>query len=131
MAGLLNRLLGNKGERQAARFLRKRGFRILARQSSGQLGEIDLIARDAETIVFVEVKTRRSNAAGHPVEAITPAKQKKLTRLALAYLKRHHLLEQRARFDVVTLIWPEGARRPEIEHYQNAFEPTGFGQMYS
>jgi putative endonuclease len=51
--------------------------------------------------------------------------------LALAYLKRHGLLEQRARFDVVTIIWPEGSRRPEIEHYKNAFEPTGFGQMYS
>jgi putative endonuclease len=131
MAGLLNRLLGNKGERRAAKFLHGRGFRILARQSSGRLGEIDLIARDGETIVFVEVKTRRSNAAGHPVETITPTKQKKLTALALVYLKRHGLLERRARFDVVTIVWPEGSRQPEIEHYENAFEPTGFGQMFS
>jgi putative endonuclease len=70
MAGLLNRLLGNKGERRAAKFLRGRGFRILDRQNSGRLGEIDLIADDGGTIVFVEVKTRRSNVAGHPVEAI-------------------------------------------------------------
>ncbi len=131
MAGLLNRLLGNKGERRAAKFLRGRGYRILARQCAGRLGEIDLIALNGETIVFVEVKTRRSDVAGHPVEAITQAKQKKLTALALAYLKRHGLLEHRARFDVVTIIWPEGSRRPEIEHYENAFEPTGFGQMYS
>ena len=131
MAGLLNRLLGNKGERRAAKFLRSRGFRILARQSSGRLDEIDLIALDGETIVFIEVKPRRSNVAGHPVEAITPTKQKKLTALALAYLKRHGLLEHRARFDVVTIIWPDGSRQPEIEHYENAFEPTGFGQMFS
>jgi putative endonuclease len=131
MAGLLNRLLGNEGERRAAKYLRGLGYRILARQSSGRIGEIDLIALEGETIVFVEVKTRRSQAAGHPVEAVTPAKQRKLTNVALAYLKRHGLLERRARFDVVTIIWPSGARHPEITHYRNAFEPTGFGQMFS
>ena len=131
MSGWLNRILGNRGERCAARFLRRKGFKILVRQCAGRLGEIDLIARDGDAIVFVEVKTRRTDSAGQPFEAVTAAKQRKLTNLALAYLKRHGLLEQRARFDVVTLLWPEGQRRPQIEHYQNAFEPTGFGQMYS
>lgn len=131
MTGWLNRLLGDKGERQAARFLRRKGYKILARQCSSRLGEIDLIARDGEAIVFVEVKTRRSDSAGRPFEAVTPAKQKKLTNLALAYLKRRGLLERRARFDVVTVLWPTDKRQPEIEHYQNAFEPSGFGQMYS
>jgi putative endonuclease len=131
MADWLNRLLGDKGERKAARFLRRKGYKILARQCAGRLGEIDLIALEGETIVFVEVKTRRSDSAGLPFEAVTPAKQKKLTNLALTYLKRHGLLEHRARFDVVTVLWPAEGKQPEIEHYQNAFEPIGFGQMYS
>ena len=141
MAGWLNRLLGdrllgdrhlgNRGERRAAKFLRRKGYKILARQCTSRLGEIDLIALEGETIVFVEVKTRRSDSAGLPSEAVTPAKQKKLTSLALVYLKRHGLLEHRARFDVVTVLWPAEGKQPEIVHYQNAFEPVGFGQMYS
>jgi Holliday junction resolvase-like predicted endonuclease len=78
----------------SASHLRERGYRILARQHSGGAGEIDLIALDGDCLVFVEVKTRTSRDAGHPTEAITPAKQKKLTDLALIYLKRHGLLEQ-------------------------------------
>ena len=131
MRGWLARWLGNRGERAAARYLRRQGFRILARQHSTRLGEIDLIALDGDCVVFVEVKTRRSESAGHPVEAVTPEKQRQLTRLALAWLKQHNLLEHRARFDVVAVLWPEGSRRPEIQHYRNAFEPVGFGQMYS
>ena len=136
MAGWLNRLLGGKllgdrGERKAARFLRRKGYKILARQCASRLGEIDLIALEGETIVFVEVKTRRSDSAGLPFEAVTSAKQKKLTNLALIYLKRHGLLEHRARFDVVTVLWPAEGKQPKIEHYQDAFEPIGFGQMYS
>lgn len=131
MRGWLTRWLGDRGERAAARYLRRQGFKILARQHSSRLGEIDLIALDGDCVVFVEVKTRRSDAAGHPVEAVTPDKQRQLTRLALAWLKQHNLLEHRARFDIVAILWPEGARHPEIQHYRNAFEPVGFGQMYS
>ena len=131
MRGLLAKLLGNQGERVAARFLRRRGFKIVARQHRTKWGEIDLICLDDDSIVFVEVKTRRSDAAGLPVEAITPEKQKTLTRIALTYLKRHGLLERRARFDVVSILWPEGSKQPLIEHYRNAFEAVGFGQMFS
>ena len=131
MRGWLTRLLGNKGERLAARYLRRQGLKILVRQHRSRWGEIDLIALDGDCIVFVEVKTRRSDSAGHPVEAVTYGKQKQLSRLALAYLKRHGLLERPARFDVVTVLWPEGSKRPDIKHYRNAFSPTGFGQMYS
>lgn len=131
MRGWLARLLGNKGERQAARFLRRLGYRIVARQHKNQFGEIDLIALDGDCVVFVEVKTRRSTAAGHPAEAVDSAKQRQLTRLALVWLKQQGLLEHRARFDVVAILWPEDAGRPEIEHYRNAFEPVGSGQMYS
>jgi putative endonuclease len=125
------RSLGQRGERAAARFLRRAGYRIVGRRDRGRLGEIDLVAIDGRTIVFVEVKTRRSHDTGHPAEAVGLEKQRRLTRLALAHLKRHDLLEYPARFDVVAVTWPFGARRPRIEHFRNAFEAVGRGQMYS
>ena len=131
LRGWLARWLGDRGERFAARYLRRQGMKILARQHKTRLGEIDLVALDGECVVFVEVKTRRSDAAGLPVEAVTHAKQQQLTRLALAYLKSRGLLERRARFDIVSLIWPDGAKTPEVQHYRNAFEAVGVGQLYS
>jgi putative endonuclease len=123
--------LGNKGELEAALFLERLGYKILHRQQRERFGELDLVARDGNTIVFVEVKTRASTGAGHPTESITPAKQARMTRSALAFLKRHRWLHQRARFDVVAIIWPSRDEPPQIQHYINAFEPTGFGQMFS
>jgi putative endonuclease len=117
--------LGRRGEIAAARYLRRRGYKIVAHGSRGRLGEIDLVAVDGRTVVFVEVKTRRSADDGHPAEAVTPDKQRRLTRLAVLFLKRHGLLENAARFDVVAITWPEGARRPKIEHFKNAFEAVG------
>ena len=131
MRGWLAKLLGNKGERAAARYLRTQGFQILSRQYTSRWGELDLIALEGDSIVFVEVKTRRSNAAGHPVEAVTRDKQRRMTQQALAWLKRRKLLDRRARFDVVAIVWPSDAKQPEITHYRNAFEPVGNGQMYS
>ncbi|MGE3315710.1 MAG: YraN family protein [Planctomycetaceae bacterium] len=131
MPGWWRKLFGAGGERHAARFLKQLGYKILNRGYASRLGEIDLVALDGNCIVFVEVKTRRSTAAGRGDEAITFDKQKRLTRAALAYLKRHRRLEQSARFDVISILWPDGVREPEITHYKNAFEPTGFGQMFS
>jgi putative endonuclease len=131
MGSWLTKLLGNRGERLAARYLRRQGFKILSRQYSNRLGEIDLIARDGDCLVFVEVKTRRSKEAGDPVEAVTFAKQKQLTKLALIYLKRHNLLEQASRFDIVAILWPDGSNDPQVTHYRNAFPPVGTGQMFS
>ncbi len=128
---LLNRWLGNRGERKAAGFLRGLGYRILARQYANRHGEIDLIARDGDTLVFVEVKTRRSNAGGLPVEAVTTDKQRKLTMTALVWLKRRGLLESRCRFDVVSIIWPKDSKTPEITHYKNAFPAVGINSMFS
>jgi putative endonuclease len=124
---LLNRLLGDRGERVAARHLRGQGLRILRRGYRIPLGEVDLIARDGEVIVFVEVKARRQ---GTPAEAVTPEKQRRLTLAALHFLKRYNLLETRSRFDVVAILWPEEARPPQIEHIRNAFEAVGRGQMF-
>ena len=123
--------LGNRGELEAAKFLERLGYKILHRQLLGRFGELDLVARAGDTIIFVEVKTRASTAAGHPTEAITPDKQRKMTRAALAFLKKHRWLHQKARFDVVAIIWPQGNEPPQIQHYINAFEAVGFGQLYS
>jgi putative endonuclease len=129
--GWLAGWLGNEGERLAAHYLRGHGFKILARRYRTALGEIDLVAREGGCIVFVEVKTRRSAQAGQPHEAVDRAKQAQLTRLALAFLKRFHRLEQPARFDVVSILWEGDSREPQIVHYRNAFEPPGRGQMFS
>jgi putative endonuclease len=123
-----NRGLGARGERTAARFLRRKGYRMLLRGFQTPQGEIDLIARDGDTLVFVEVKSRR---VGEPAEAVTPEKQRRITRAALQFLKRHGLLEQRCRFDVVTIVWGDGRQKPIIQHFPDAFEATGRGQMFS
>src|SRR6188768_675887 len=90
--GWLTRLLGDEGERIAARHLKMVGYRILARQARSKLGEIDLIALDGDTIVFVEVKSRRDQRDGSPAEAVDRRKQAKLTQLALVWLKKRNLL---------------------------------------
>jgi putative endonuclease len=119
--------LGQRGEAAALRYLRRRGYKLLARSDRSRLGEIDLVMADGRTVVFVEVKTRVSQEAGHPAEAVDAAKQRRLTRLATAYLKRHGLLEYSARFDVVAVTWPEDRRRPIIEHFPNAFDAVEEG----
>jgi putative endonuclease len=129
--GWLAGWLGDEGERLAARHLRRLGYKILARRYRTAMGEIDLIARDGACIVFVEVKTRRSGIAGQPHEAVDSCKQAQLTRLALGFLKRYRLLEQPARFDVISIVWEGAAAKPQIVHYRNAFEPPGRGQMFS
>jgi len=123
--------LGRRGEEAAARFLKRLGYKILARSRRLAPGELDLVALDGRTIVFVEVKTRTSADVGHPAEAVDAVKQRKLTRLAVTFLKRHGLLEYPARFDVVAITWPDNSRRPVIEHFKNAFDAVGQGELYS
>jgi putative endonuclease len=123
--------LGDRGEDAAACYLKRQGFRILARGHDSRLGELDIIAVDVRTVVFVEVKTRTSDDAGHPTEAIDDRKQRRMTQAALGYLKSKRLLQTAARFDVVAVTWPKDARQPIIEHYKNAFEPAGLGQLFS
>ena len=125
------RTLGQRGEIAAAKYLKKLGYVIVARSDRGRLGEIDLVAVDDRTVVFVEVKTRRSHASGHPADAVDQDKQRRLTRLAVTFLKRHGLLENSARFDVVAVTWPDDDGPPTIEHFPNAFESVGRWQMFS
>jgi putative endonuclease len=119
--------LGQRGEAAAARYLRRRGYRILARSDRFGPGELDLVALDRKTsdgkmIVFVEVKTRQSCEMGHPAEAVDHHKQRRLTRLAETFLKRYGLTSLPARFDVIAITWPPEKRVPTIEHITNAFE---------
>jgi putative endonuclease len=123
--------LGDRGEGAAAKFLKRQGFHILARGLDSPLGELDIVAVDGRTVVFVEVKTRRSDDAGRPSEAIDQRKEQRMTQAALAYLKSNRLLNYSARFDVVAIAWPDDARKPTIEHFKNAFSPVGAGQFFS
>ena len=123
----LNRWLGDRGERAAARYLRRLGMRVLTRGYRTPLGEIDLIVRDGPTLVFVEVKTRTQ---GNPAEAVNLAKQQRLTLAALHFLRRYDVLEAPCRFDVVAIVWPDDRRPPAIEHIPHAFEAVGRGQFF-
>jgi putative endonuclease len=126
-----NKPLGERGEDAAARYLKHKGYRILARHLDSRLGELDIVAIDRGTVVFVEVKTRMTTDAGHPADAIDERKQQRMTQSALAFLKSHRLLNHAARFDVVAIIWAENCHHPAIEHFENAFSPIGTGQFFS
>ena len=111
--------LGKIGEDLACRELERRGYAILARRYRRRGGELDIVARDGPTIVFVEVKTRDGRLFGDAAEAVTPMKRRRITQLALEYLMRHRLSNCPSRFDVVSIQLEAG--RPVIEIYQNAF----------
>ena len=115
--------LGVRGENLACHELRRRGYDILARRYRTRHGEIDIIAREGEVLVFVEVKTRASHRFGSPLAAVTRAKQRRLTLMALDYLSRSRTRGVACRFDVVGVLVGEG--RPTIELVRNAFETSG------
>ncbi len=129
------RSLGEQGEDLAVVRLKRLGYTIIERQARSKLGEIDIVAVDEtdpsqRVIVFVEVRGKSNAAHGHPAETVDFEKQRRLTRLALAYLKRHRLLGRPARFDVIGIIWHHDAL-PQVDHIRDAFEATGFDGMYS
>lgn len=121
MSGWFNRFFGSVGERAAVRYMKKRGYRIVARNYENRLGEIDVIALDGETIVFVEVKTRRTSRKGQPVEAVDIRKQRQILKTAQAFLKERDLLDRSVRYDVIGLLWPEDQENPQVDHYISAF----------
>ena len=113
--------LGTRGERLAARFLRQNGYKILYRNFRGRSGgEIDLVCRDGDTLVFVEVKTRTDEDFGRPFDAVSREKQKHISRGGLAWLRLLDNPEILFRFDVVeVIIAPEA--KPRLELLRNAF----------
>lgn len=114
-----NQQLGSKGESLAVKALKRRGYRILVQNYRNRLGEIDIIAAEDDVIVFVEVKARRSHRFGNPKWAVTPDKQRKISLVALSYLKETNQINSRARFDVVAI--DSSRETPVIEIVQNAF----------
>ncbi len=114
--------LGDRGENVAARYLRNQGYKIIVRNFRCDAGEIDIVARDGRTIVFVEVKTRAYDEPT-PEEQVNVAKQHQLTKAGKFYLGRYGIPQPPARFDVVAIVWPQG-REPQIRHTANAFEAT-------
>jgi putative endonuclease len=125
------RWFGTRAERAAARFLRRLGYHIVARNYTCPHGELDLVAADGRTVVFVEVRSTAADDTSRPAASVDALKQRRLTDLALHFLKEHRLLNHAARFDVLALSWPAGRRAPAIVHYRNAFEAVGRFQMYS
>ncbi|MEM9658025.1 MAG: YraN family protein [Planctomycetota bacterium] len=125
-----SRTLGARGEAAAARYLRRRGLRIVARRQRSRYGEVDIIAVEGRVVVFVEVKTRRAESHGRPADAVDGLRRDRLTRAALAFLKAHRLLEYPSRFDIVEIVWPRNDRRPKIVWRRNAFPAQGHGQFF-
>jgi putative endonuclease len=113
---------GRWGERQAVRFLKSNRFTILGeRVRVGKRDEIDIVARHGNVVVFVEVKTRRNEQYGRPIDAVNRHKRKCLSRAAVGYLRKSKLQPDYVRFDVIEVIGQPGDRSPEIRHVENAF----------
>jgi putative endonuclease len=110
---------GRRGEDLACDHLRRRGFVILARNYRCRRGELDLVARDGDVVVFVEVKERRGSSHGTAVEAVTAGKRRRIVSAARVWATLHSLSEAPVRFDVVSIDWgPEG---PRVRHDAGAF----------
>ena len=112
---MLKRTIGDKGEDFAVKYLRKKHYKILERNYSGKFGEIDIIVKDGEYIVFVEVKTRSGDEYGAPCEAVDARKREKYFKVAEEYLLRNGKSDSPCRFDVVEI------EKGQINHIINAF----------
>ena len=111
--------LGRRGERAAEKYLRRNGYRIVARNYRAAGAEIDIVAMDGDTLVFVEVKTRRSRDAGAPEEAVDERKQKQIRRAAEIFATRYRADDVTMRFDIIAV--DASGERLEIELLRNAF----------
>ena len=114
--------LGRRGERAAAKHLRRGGLRILIQNYRCDAGEIDLIASDRGAVVFIEVKSRSSDDVQDPHEALRNSQMRRIQNAAQFFLMERSLQDSPCRFDVVTVLWPPRGT-PRIEHFENAFEP--------
>jgi len=112
--------LGRRGEEIALRYFRRKGYRIVERGFRLFRGEIDIIAHDGQTLVFIEVKTRATTEFGLPEEAVTPAKQNQIRKIARGFLVERGLGEPDCRFDVLAVLVPEEGD-PVVTHFESAF----------
>ena len=114
--------MGKRGESLACRELRRRGYAIVATRFRTRLGELDIVARDGPTLVFVEVKARSSDRFGSAAESVTSQKRRRLSRMAEEFIARSRLTRVPLRFDVVAVRWPPRGT-PSVEVYPSAFIP--------
>jgi putative endonuclease len=114
--------LGRRGEDEAVAYLRELGYRIVGRRERVLRGDIDIVALDDRTVVFVEVRSRTDTGHGHPAETVGLTKQRRIAMLAEAYIRRHRLHDASVRIDVVAVTFGAAGSRPVVEHYQNAFD---------
>ena len=124
-----SQLFGKAAEVAAEKHLCQKGYRILDRNVRFANGELDIVARDRNTVVFVEVKARRSEDFGGASYAVTPQKERKLTQLAAQYLSQHHLHDTPCRFDVI-LFQGDNPTSCKVDHIENAFEVAGNDQQW-
>jgi len=120
LGGTFTFSLGKRGEMFAWGYLSRAGYHLLEKNYRTRLGEIDIVAQKGERLYFIEVKTRSTADKGLPAEAVTPEKQRKIARLALAYLKAHNELNRKISFGVFSLLWQPPAE-PEVCWLENAF----------
>ena len=113
-----NKIIGNYGEDCATKFLKKNKYKIIEKNYSCKFGEIDIIAKDKNYLVFVEVKARMSRKFGDPLEAINVEKQNKIRAVATMYLMQNKLMETNCRFDAIAVL---GEMDEDICHIENAF----------
>lgn len=111
---------GDEAEGWAERHLEQKGYRLVERNFSTRLGEIDLIMEKKDTLIFVEVRERNSTQYGSPAETVTPRKQARIGKAALMFLKTHHLYNKNLRFDIVAIA------NGTVTHLENAFTPSGY-----
>lgn len=111
-------IYGKRSEIIASDYLKQKGYKIIDVNYKNKVGEIDVIAKDKECLVFVEVKARVSQQFGHPLEAVNTQKQQKIRAVAGVYLMKCHMLDAECRFDVVSIL---GVENLEIEHIVDAF----------
>lgn len=116
------RSLGNRGEEIARRYLEQKGFRLVARNVRTRFGELDLVCRHGETLVFIEVKTRRAGVRVGPLDAVSQSKAGRLVRLAEAYVAEHWKREIPWRIDVVAVEFDRGGQFASVTHIPNAVE---------
>ena len=111
--------VGRIGEEEAAKFLKNKGFQILERNFRAVRGEIDIIARDKKTLVFIEVKTGVTPGFGEPEERVNQKKQRQIGKVAMRYLQRYGMYDIDCRFDVVSVVFLKGEWK--INHIEDAF----------
>jgi putative endonuclease len=120
--------VGKRAEEAACKFLKKKGYKIIARNYRTRLGELDVVALDGKTLVFVEVRSKKEGNFGPPGASISREKSHRLVRAAWDFLTKKGIRDRDCRFDVVGVVYKEGTKSPQVSVFKNAFSPGEFGR---